>query len=248
MNGRAILRSVCLGLAGVFFIATLFQLADQLNLIYQPPSIPESANLVERVTALIPYRQNDWPIFLAANGFLAVGFLVLIALGLVLAARVPRDDGRRHLLLWTLVTAGLLGAAGQLVLLGAVRTSIAIPYCDCGFKNEEIVSQVWAEMVVGGAVQWLVYGASILAAAGLIVAARVYGGRAMPESWAWLSYVAAALLVIIVALGYADVTGDLANWLTALVTGILVPWWAAWLGLRLEGAAPAQPSTSDAAA
>jgi hypothetical protein len=42
--------------------------------------------------------------------------------------------------------------------------------------------------------------------------------------------VLAALLVITVLVRYAGIAGDLNGWLTALVTGILVPVWAIWLG------------------
>jgi hypothetical protein len=58
-----VLRRLAYTMAAAFFVATIFQLADQLNLIYQPPAVPDSASLVERVTAQIPYRQQVWPIY-----------------------------------------------------------------------------------------------------------------------------------------------------------------------------------------
>jgi hypothetical protein len=237
VNGR-ILRNLAVALAGLFFVATLFQLIDQLNLVFQPPTIPDSANLVDRITALIPYRQDDWPIFLAANGLTALGFVVFAGLGFALAGRLARTDDRRHLLAWTFVTAGLLGAAGQLSLLGAVKASIDIPYCDCGFKNEEIVSQVWAEMVAQSAAQLLIYVASLFAAAGLILAGRQFARGAMPIRWGWLSHATAALLVVTVLIGYANAGGDVTTWLTILLGGIAIPAWALWLGLRFSEAAP----------
>jgi hypothetical protein len=236
VSGRT-LRSFAVALAGLFFLATVFQLIDQLNLVVQPPAIPESTNLVDRVTALIPYRHDDWPIFLAANGLSALGFVALIGLGLAAAGRLARTDDRRHLVTWTLVTAGVLGAVGQLLILGAVKASIDIPYCDCGFKNEEIVSQVWAEMVAQGAAQFLIYAASLLAAGGLILVGRIFAGRSMPLTWRWLAYASAALLVLSVLLGYADAGGDATTWLTVLLTGIAIPAWALWLGLRFDDAA-----------
>jgi hypothetical protein len=232
MVGRvSALRSLAVAMAVLFFAATLLQLADQLNLVYQPPNIPDSANLVDRITALIPYHRDEWPIYFGANFPLALGFAVLVGLGFVLAARITRADDRRPVLLWTLVSAGVLGAVGQLVLIGAFKASIDVPYCDCGFKDQEIVSQIWSEMVVQSAVQWLIYGASLLAAGGLVVAGQVFGGRQMPTTWAWLSYLNAALLAVAVLFGYANVRGDLATWVTALVVGILIPGWALWLGL-----------------
>jgi hypothetical protein len=239
-GSRYSLRYLAAALGGLFLAATAFQLLDQLNLIVQPPTIPDTANLVESVTARIPYRQQVWPLFLAANGLFALGFIVLSGLGIVLARRVGRDDDRGAVLLWTLGAAGILGAIGQLVLIGSVKTAIDIPYCDCGFKNEEIVSQVWALMVVQGASDMLVQVGSLLAAAGVVVAALAFGGRAMSPSWAWLSYAIAIGFVVVGVLSVADVLGDVSQWLTVLLTGILVPVWAFWLAstFRESNAAP----------
>lgn len=233
-GGGNALRNLAAAVGGLFLAATAFQLLDQLNLIYQPPVIPETANLVESVTARIPYRQDVWPLFLAANGLFALGFIALGGLGIVLARRAGRADDRGAVLLWTLTAAGTLGAVGQIVLVGAVKTSVDIPYCDCGFMNEEIVSQVWALMVVQGAAQMLVQVGSVFAAAGVVVAALVFAGRGMPASWAWLSYGTAAVVVVAASLGVADVLGDVVQWLTVAVTGVLVPAWAIWLAVRFR--------------
>ena len=111
-NGSA-LRYLAAALGGLFLAATAFQLLDQLNLIFQPPTIPDTANLVESVTARIPYRQQVWPLFLAANGLFALGFIVLSGLGIVLARRVGRDDDRGAVLLWTLGAAGSSEPSGS---------------------------------------------------------------------------------------------------------------------------------------
>ncbi len=244
MNGGGnALRYLSAAVGGLFLAATAFQLLDQQNLIFQPPTVPDTANLVESVTARLSYRQDVWPLFLAANGLFALGFGALIGLGIALGRRVGRDDDRGVVLLWTLGVAGTLGAVGQLVLIGAVKTTIDIPYCDCGFKNEEIVSQVWALMVVQGASDMLVQVASLFAAAGVVVAALAFGGRTMPASWAWLSYAIAIGFVVVGALSVADVLGDVTQWLTVALTGILVPAWAFWLasGFRQPAADSGSP-------
>jgi hypothetical protein len=125
----------------------------------------------------------------------------------------------------------------QGLLLGAVKATIDLNYCDCGFKNEEIVSQVWALMLAQSASTMLVYVVALLAAAAVIVAARTFAGREMPATWAWLSYLTAALLALNVALSFANV-GEVSDWLTLASIGILVPIWAAWLGLRFDEADP----------
>jgi hypothetical protein len=226
-----VLRGLAYAMAAAFFVSTIFQLADQLNLIYQPPAVPDSANLVERVTATIPYVQQVWPIFFLANALLGLGFLLLVGLAIALAGRAARSDDRRHLLLWTLATAGIVGGIAQVALVGAVKARIEIPYCDCGFKDQEIVSQVWAEMVVQSASQVLVYAAALFAAGGLVTAAAIFRS-VMPAGWQLLSWLGAALLVLAVILGWANLGGDAANWLTAAISGLVIPAWAIWLGRR----------------
>jgi hypothetical protein len=60
-----------------------------------------------------------------------------------------------------------------------------------------------------------------------------------------LSYVTATLLVISVLLGFADVGGDATSWLTILVSGVAIPAWALWLGLRFRDADPPASATAD---
>src|SRR2546423_5616900 len=179
----------------------------------------------------MPYRHDIWPIFFTENLLMGVGFMALSILGLALAAQVPEADQRRPLLGGPLVTAGVLGAAGQLVLVGSVKASIDIPYCDCGFKEQEIVSQVWALMVTQGASEWLVNGAVLLAAIGIAVAGIVFAGR-LGSRWTTFSWAIAVLVVIALLVSFIGRTDDLETALTVLLTGILVPLWAVWLGLR----------------
>ncbi|HEY2916752.1 MAG TPA: hypothetical protein VGI98_06010 [Candidatus Limnocylindrales bacterium] len=234
------MRRLSIGIGIVFIVAALLRLADVLNLVASPPADP-GANLVERVLASIPYRHDVWPVFFGTNVLIALGFAGVAALGWLLAARMTAADDRRGLLLGTLVTAGILGTAGQLVLVGAVRASIDIPYCDCGFKDQEVVSQVWAEMVSQGAAEWLVNGALLLAAFGLVIAAARFAGREMPDAWGWLSIGTAVVLGLWLVLSFLD-QGDLADPLLLLTIGILVPAWSIWLGLRFGARSDPAPA------
>jgi hypothetical protein len=231
----SVIRTLAWGLAGLFVAATVVHLADQLNLFVQPPNLPESTNLVDRVLASINYRHDVWPSYFGANLLLALAFVALTGLGFALAARIPASDERRAVLAAALVVGGILGAVGQLILIGSVKASIDIPYCDCGFKQQEIVSQVWALMVTQGAQEWLVNGALLLGAIGIAVAGNVFGSGLMPERWTWLSWGISALVILSLVLGFADLFGDVQTVLTGLLTGILIPIWAIWLGLRFEG-------------
>jgi hypothetical protein len=233
------MRRLSVGIGVAFVLAAVLRLADQLNVVATPPNLPDGTNLVDRVLATIPYRHDVWPVFFGTNILIAIGFAGLAALGWLLAARMAATDSRRALLLGTFVTGGILGAAGQLILVGAAKAQVDIPYCDCGFKEQEIVSQVWAEMVAQGAAQWLVNAALLLGALGLAVVAARFGGREMPDGWGWLSFGIAVLVVAWLALTFLDVAGDITDVLLLVVIGILVPIWAIWLGLRFAVAAGA---------
>ena len=92
-------------------------------------------------------------------------------------------------------------------------------------------------MVVEGAGQFVVQVASLFAAAGVVLAARLFGGRSMPDGWALLSYVLAAVVVLTAILAFIglDSLFDVTQWLTTLLTGVLIPVWALWLAARFSG-------------
>jgi hypothetical protein len=231
---QTFVRRVAFGVAALFFVATLFQLADRLNLVATPPDLA-AANLVQRVEAATPYRQAIWPVFFATNFLFGVAFFALAGLGLALGARRPAGDTGRLVLVWLLGIGGVLGAVAALIRVGAVAASIDIPYCDCGFKDTEIVSQVWGEMIVEGATMWLLNGASLLAALGAVAAGRLFGGDEMPASWTILSYVTALLIAAALVLGLTG-QGDVSDWLTIALTAIVIPAWALWLAIRFDRA------------
>ena len=235
MTIQTVVRRMAFAVAALFFVATLFQLADRLNLVAQPPNIAESSNLVQRVEAQIPYQNAIWPVFFATNLLFGVGFFALAGLGLALAARRPTGDPARVLLVWLIGGAGVLGTVAFLIRVGAVQTKIDIPYCDCGFKDQEIVSQVWAEMIVDGAVLWLINGASILAALGAVLAGRLFGGREMPAAWATASYLVGILVALAVVLGLVA-QGDASDWLSIALTALVIPGWALWIAMRFDRA------------
>jgi hypothetical protein len=220
------------GLAASFAVSTLLQMVDWANLVAQPPNVPESANLVDRILAQIPYRQAIWPVFFGTNFLLGLGFVALALLGSTLGARLSRTDERSSLRTGTFISGGLLGAVGQLVVVGSVKASIDIPYCDCGFKEQEIVSQVWALMVTQGVGDLLVGVAILLAAAGLALSGAVFE-EWIGRRWKMLSWAVAVVLVIYLIVRFATLSEELGMVLGVVTTGILVPAWAIWFGSAL---------------
>jgi hypothetical protein len=230
------IRGLAWALAVLFVAATILQLVHQLNLVAQPPDLPESTNLVDRVLGGIPYQQAIWPLFFITNLLIGLGFLVVTALGFALMGATA-DPDLRVILGASLVAGGILGAAGQALLLGSVKAAIDIPYCDCGFKEQEIVSQVWALMVTRSASDMFVSAAGLLAATGIAAAGNAFRER-MGDRWRVVSWLVAAVLVLYVVAGFYSVSDDLLTFLSVLTPGILIPVWAIWLGVGFASQRP----------
>jgi hypothetical protein len=125
----------------------------------------------------------------------------------------------------------VLGAVGQLIIIGAAQVTVEQAYCDCGFKDTEVVSQIWGQMLIEGASQWLINSAAVLAAIG-IAAVDVAFRKRMPAGWDIVSWLTAIGLIATVVVGFFSLGGDdLGLYPLLVVTGILVPVWAIWLGL-----------------
>jgi hypothetical protein len=189
--------------------------------------------MVEARLAVQDYRSAIWPVFALGNLAFGVGFVALVGLGLALASRLGSGDPQRIVILTALAVGGVLGAVGQLIQVGAADVTVNMSYCDCEFLNEEIVSQIWGQMIVEGASRWLVNAATVLAAIG-IVAVDVAFRRRMPAAWDIVSWVTAIGLIATVVVGFLNLEGDLGLYLQVLVVGVLVPIWAIWLGASLR--------------
>jgi hypothetical protein len=226
------LRWLAWSIGVLFLVGTALQLVDFLNLYATPPP-PAPLNMVEQRLAAQDYRMTIWPVFAFGNFAFALGFIALAGLGLALASKLGSGDAQRIVIPTSFGVGGVLGAVGQLILIGAAQVTVDLAYCDCGFKNEEIVSQIWGQMLIEGGTQWLVNAASVLAAIG-IVGVDVAFRRRMPAAWDIVSWLTAIGLIATVVVGFINVEGDLPFYLQVLVAGILVPVWAIWLGASLR--------------
>ena len=178
----------------LFLIGTALQLVDTLNLYVTPPDTGAPSMVAQRLASQ-DYRIAIWPVFALNNLSFGIAFVAITGLGLALAALLATGDTRRIAIMTTVGIAGILGAVGQLILLGATQVTIDIAYCDCGFKETEIVAQIWAQMLANGASQALVDAASILAAIGIFVIASTFR-RDMPGAWEIWSWVTATALIV----------------------------------------------------
>jgi len=221
-------RWLALSIGILFLVGTVFQLVDWFNLYATPPDT-QAANMVDQRLAAQDYRVAIWPVFFLNNFSFGLAFVAITGLGFALLPSIESRDLRRVAVILGLGVGGILGAVGQLILLGATRVTIDIAYCDCGFKETEIVSQIWAQMLANGASEALVDAASILAAVGIVAVAQGLRSR-MPAAWEIVSWVTAAALVVGTLLRFFSLgSEDLGVFVFVAISGVLVPLWSIWL-------------------
>jgi hypothetical protein len=217
----------------LFLVGTVFQLVDFFNLLKAPPDLPETLNMVEFRLAVQDYRVAVWPLFLLSNLATGIGFMAVTALGLALAGRLASDNSHRVGIAAGLGMAGIFGAVGRLLIIGVTQPTIDSAYCDCGFKETEIVAQIWAQQLAESASQWLTNAALVLGAIGVVAAGTAFRDR-MPASWNVFSWLTAIGMVAAVAIPFLQISPDLDFWVLVAVVGVIVPIWAFWLGASFQ--------------
>lgn len=237
------LRWLALAVGVLFLIGSVLRLVDMLNLWATPPA-QAPTNMVEGRLAAQDYRMAIWPIFMLTNLAFGVGFMALAGLGAALASRLGSADPRRVGILTTFAVGGVIGAVGQLMIIGAAQVTVEQAYCDCGFKDTEIVSQIWGQMLIEGSSQWLINSAAVLAAIGIVVVDLAFRRR-MPAGWDIMSGLTVIGLIATVVVGFFSLgSDDFGLYLLLLVTGVLVPIWAIWLGLAWREDARSEPDVA----
>jgi hypothetical protein len=205
---------------------------DFFDVYASPPDVPETLNMVQRRLAVQDYRVAIWPIFALGNLAIGAGFMAATALGLELVRHVRRDTAHRLGIVAGLGMAGIFGAVAQLLIVGAAQPTIDSAYCDCGFKDTEIVSQIWAQQLIEGASGWLSNAALVLGAIGVASAGTALRDR-MPAAWNIVSWITAIGLVAAVVVPLLRINPDLDFWLGVITAGVLVPIWSIWMGASL---------------
>jgi hypothetical protein len=217
-------------LAGSLLLATLFRIGDNLNVFATPPDLSGASNLADRVLASIPYRQAIWPVFLAWNGLFAIGFLLLIPLAALLARGLGSASAPVRAGTTLIATGGIIGAIGQVAILGAVDAVVAVPYCDCTSKEMEVVAKASAQDLIEGAGGWLNDLGLILIAIGLLWLARVLIARLGRSPFAPMVWVAAAAILLFVVFDRFVQVDTLPDLIGIATFGVILPLWAFGLG------------------
>jgi hypothetical protein len=223
------IRNLAWMLAASLVLATLLRLGDQFNLFATPPNVPDTANLVDRLLTTIPYRQAIWPVYLGWNLLFGVALLIVVPLSNLLVRAVAGSDSRMRAAGATLAAGGIIGAIGQLAIIGAVDVAISQPYCDCGFKETEVIAQAWAQNLIHGASDWLSAGALILVGLGLVVLGTVLSERVRSAGLGRFSWFAGGLTIVAALLSLSGLFDPLPDLAGVATFGVVLPLWAVWL-------------------
>jgi hypothetical protein len=221
--------------AVAFFAGTVMFLVDRLNLYVTPPVLPDSAGMVERTLGTVQYRQAIWPVFLLTYAFYAIGFVAVVVFGGALAgfARGGQTFGA------LLTTGGILGAISAIIPIGSVEAAVWLGYCDCVERESEIVSQVWAQMVVQDVGRWLLRAAFIVLAIGVLRIASELREALSPTART-LGYLLAIGLIASPIIGFVGRTDPfVGELLDQVIAAILVPVWAIVVGRAVTATQPA---------
>ena len=184
---RSSMGKALLGIfATCFLLATILAFALGFDLLVPTPDIAETLDFPSRLEAIQPFRQAQWPFDAISTLLFVIGFGALVLVAGPIAS-FAGGDRRAEVLKSVILASGLLGVTAGLLYVGATQVTIAMPYCDCGFKAEESISQFWAITIVQGATTWLNYGAIGFGAIGVAISALALGDRVQSEMWRWIS-------------------------------------------------------------
>jgi hypothetical protein len=230
-------------LAASFFIGTVIVVLMNLNITTSPPDIPEGTPLPDGLFAEFANAREGWPQEVANGLLFALGFLAIAILGPILRHSLDKHDPRAYRVAVFLLVAGTIGVISQIVPL-AIRDAAIVPYyCDCNFKDPQLISRgalVDASFSVGS---WLTDAFVVLYALGLWAIAGLARRAEWPSSFVLWSQLLAVVGVVSVAwdrlvarwLMDAQVQleyGYIQLGFLVLLAGIGVPVWA-WMLSRI---------------
>jgi hypothetical protein len=228
--------------AVTFLVAIVLFALSNFHLVVPEPGPPTGETFVDNLLESFEHLQEHWIWDLASSLIIGAGFVGLAILGTTLRRALNGDQARGALLSVTFLLAGGLGAASQLLFVGAAEVATNPEYCDCGYLAEEIVSREMANQIAGNISLWMTDASTVLFAFGLVAFASLAPvGGWVPNGLAVYARVVAVLGILSVLWGRlavpllidaAGVEVDffmIGTWIVVVFAGVLVPIWAAWL-------------------
>ena len=157
--------------------ATVLYAAITFDLIAPQPNLPDNAGLIDNLLAQGAHLRAIWSADLGSSLLYALGFMATVLIARPLASLARPGDARAGAMTGAFMAAGIVGIVAQLMYIGTHDVINAIAYCDCGFIEQEVISQSWARFLSDSAVSWLINGTGVLLLAGFALAGAAVGWR-----------------------------------------------------------------------
>ena len=232
------IRVTALLVTAFFVAATVLQALIIFEVLGPRPG--GGLDFIDETLRVFEWESERWPVEFAAAALFGLGFVSLGGVGTLLAGLAAPGDARR-----TLVRASYLGAAGiglasQLLWIGVKPIATSPQLCECGLREEEVMSRLMILNVADNTQVWLVIGAILLSAIGAVLVAPVGRRAGLPVGWVWLSLAIAVLGPLAAVLRVLE-TFPADAVVLIVVAGLAVPVWALWIALSAYTiAAPAE--------
>lgn len=211
--------------------AALLDIVLGFNILSAPPVRAEGSDFIDFLEIRFAWDRDRLPLDIASAVLYSLAFLAMAGVGLILGRSSFGAGERGSILATAFLAAGILGAAAQLVYLGAAQLAADPAFCDCGYRAEEVLGRLEALHVAVNQQILLTQVALVAAAVGFFAAASL--GRAAGWSgwWPILSTAVGAILLAGVAVELLGL--ELVPELIMLATvGLLIPAWAIGLTRR----------------
>jgi hypothetical protein len=222
-----LVRLLCWALVIFAIVTAVMNLGLRLNLFAPLSVIPDTTALPDRLVAI---RADDAKRFvfdfIGSLGGVGV-FLTAALIGIALRP-FASGLGWRDIMATLFVIGGSVGVMSQVLRIG-IGEAATFGYCDCGFREHELIAQDYA-LNVGWQIQlWFNTTALAILAGGVALAGRLV---AVSNAWRTLSYViGAAVMVAVLMIFLSEMVEtiqlyDVVDYIVAAVAAILVPIWA----------------------
>ncbi len=190
-------------------------------------------------------QQERWPQELAYTLLFTIGFLSLIPIGLVLRDHLGRDLATSQMVAASLLAAGVIGAVGQLALVGGKDAILDASRCAECQQTPFLAALNGSLTTLEGITRWVTLGYFLLAGSGILFASwAAFDQPAFSRGWIRLGiFVGIVHLAGVLAVNLE--MEELFQTVIGLGAGILVPLWAGWLALQLRRFGSLMPPDAD---
>jgi hypothetical protein len=182
---------------------------------------------------------NTTSLVVIGSGFLLLGMLTIIPVGLMLRELLGRGAGSEMMATY-FIAGSLLGVTSRLLLI-PLRLSLGNLAATRGIQPQVMNNFLLTYSVVENATNWLLYGWFLLTGLALYHAGRsAMQQRALPRAWGWLSVASAigcwlvVLLTLVIVITDVPAVALAGKLVTAVVGVVLIPVWLTWLGREIH--------------